>query len=527
MKLLKHLNRRRTFKKNIIVRKPQRDRIDVLLVYPIWVKRGGRGTLQRMLPPLGILSIASYLEEHDFEVQIVDIHAEECTPKEFGDIVSNLRPRFVGITVLSTHFLPANLIAEIAKRNIPDTKVIVGGVHAEAEPEQMLRNPSIDAVCRGDGEEVMLEYVRNTPNQEILGLSYRANSVVMHNGPRPQSDDLDKYPFPAYHLINFNHYFPPVASYKDLPAMNVLMTRGCPGKCSFCNSAKTTLRGRSVEKMVELIFMLRYTYGIRQIYFYDDTFTANPRVVKRFCDQVIDKKIDVRWICYVRGDMFKEPLAKLMSVAGCHQVLIGIESADASIMKGIGKSIKHSRYKNVVDIAHKYNIEVRGSFIIGHRNETMETMEGTLNFAKYLDLDFYQVNILTPYPGTILYRELKEKNLILHEKFERYGQNEVTIKLEHLTSEQVSRFENVSIYRFFLRPKIIARQLLRLSNWHHIKDLIVATYIMLFEGLSKHKDNSTLEQWLEYDEELNSIKMISVPKLPRLTYQVRQESIYQ
>jgi len=526
MKFLKNPKSGSSFKKNTIIRRPSRERVDVLLVYPIWVKRGGRGTLQRMLPPLGILSIASYLEIHGFEVQVVDIHAEECTPREFRDIVLALKPRFVGITVLSTHFLPANLVAQIVKQNVIDAKVIVGGVHAEAEPEQMLRNPSIDAVCRGDGEEVMLEYVRNTPNSEILGLSYRENDEVVHNGPRLQVNDLDKYPFPAYHLINFDHYFPPVASYKDLPAMNVLMTRGCPGKCSFCNSAKTTLRGRSVEKMIELISMLRYTYGIRQIYFYDDTFTANPKIVRKFCNLMIEKNIDVRWICYVRGDMFKEPIAELMSAAGCHQVLIGIESADESIMKGIGKSIKHSRYKAVVDTAHKFNIEVRGSFIIGHRYETKETMEETLKFAKNLDLDFYQVNILTPYPGTILYRELKEKNLILHEKFERYGQNEVVVQLEHVTPAEVSKFESRSIFRFFLRPRVMARQLMRLSNWHHLKDLVVASYIICFEGFSKHKDNATLEKWLEYDETSSSLNTIPIPKLPRLTFQVRQETIY-
>ena len=207
--------------------------------------------------------------------------------------------------------------------------------------------------------------------------------------------------------------------------------RGCPFKCTFCNSAKTILRGRSVAKMIELILMLRYTYGIRQIYFYDDTFTANPKLVKEFCNEMIKRAVDVRWICYVRGDMFKEPIAELMSKAGCHQVFIGIESGSETIMNSIGKPIKRERYKRVVDIAHKNKIEVRASFIIGHPDETEETMEQTLSFAKYLGVDFFQVNILTPYPGTILYKQLKEQGSIIHERYERYGQNELVFNMKY------------------------------------------------------------------------------------------------
>lgn len=519
--------KKETFVKNVIVRKPKKDRADVLLVYPIWVKKGGRGKLQRMLPPLGILSIASYLEEHGYEVHIVDLHAEEIPPDQFREILRSLRPRFVGMTVLSAHFTPANYVAHICREEVPDVKVIAGGVHAEAEPEQMLRNPAIDAVCRADGEETMLEFVRGKDYSEILGLSYRSDTTVIHNPPRPLERDLDRYPFPAYHLINFDHYFPPVASYRDLPAMNVLMTRGCPGKCTFCNSAMTVLRSRSVEKLVELIKLLRYSYGIRQIYFYDDTFTAVPKIVRDFCEKMIEEKVDVKWICYVRGDMFRDPLVELMSKAGCHQVLMGLESGSEALMRDIGKPIKKDTYKAVVDLAHKHHIEVRGSFIVGHLNETRETMEETLQFAKDIDLDFFQVNIMTPYPGTQLYREAKEKGLIVHEQFERYGQNEVTLKLTHLKPEVVTRFEKFSFYRFFFRPRAIYLQLRRLTNWNQIKDLFKVLYVMMIEGYTTHKvSNKYLLDWLDYDNEKFAIKEIRLPKSPRITYQVRQEPVF-
>lgn len=522
--------KKESFQKNTISRFPKKERADVLLVYPIWVKKGGRGKLQRMLPPLGILSLASYLEQHGLEVHIVDLHAEEISPDDFKEILKNLKPKFVGITVLSAHLTPANYVASLAKQVVSDCKVIVGGVHAESEPEQMLKNPFIDAVCRGDGEEVLLEFVNGVKYSDIKGLSFRNefdNSKVIHNSPREVEMNLDKYPFPAYHLIDFDNYFPPVASYKDLPAMNVLMTRGCPGKCTFCNSANTVLRGRSVRKMVDMIKNLRYTYGIRQIYFYDDTFTSNPKIVSDFCKLMIEEKVDVKWICYARGDMFREPIAELMSKAGCHQILIGIETGSEALMKDIGKPIKKHLYQKVVDIAHKYNIEVRASFIVGHVMETVETMNETLQFAMDIDVDFFQVNIMTPYPGTQLFREAKLKNLIIHEDYERYGQNEVVLKLQNITSEDVVKFEKASFHKFFFRPKIILRQLLRLTNLNHIKDLFKVLYIFMIEGYTTHKSSSQyLQKWLDFDLNAVSISGIKLPQMPRLTFESRQDEVF-
>ena len=508
---------------NAIKHVPKKARADVLLVYPVWVRKGGLGKLQRMLPPLGILSIAAYLEQYGYEVHVIDLHAEAIDPSKFRGIVSTLKPRFVGITVLSAHFIPANYIAHICKEEINDVKTIVGGVHAEIETERMLCNPYIDAVCRGDGEELMLEFVQGKPWKDILGLSFRYERRVVHNSPRPAEVDLDKFPFPAYHLINFDNYFPPVGSYRNLPAMNALMTRGCPGRCAFCNSAKTTLRSRSPEKMIQLIKILRYKYKIRQIYFYDDTFTSNPKVVRQFCEKMIADKIDVKWICYVRGDMFNDSIAELMAKAGCHQILIGIESGSPTLMAKIGKPIKKSQYKRVVDVAHKYGIEVRGSFIIGHLDETTETMKESVQFAIDIDLDLFQLNILTPYPGTQLFKEAKQSGWLLHERYERYGQSEVILKLRNLTADEVVKFERKAFYQFYCRPRAIFRLLAHLSNWHQLKDLFKAAYVIFVETLfSTKKEDTNLQSWLDYDTESEAIKEIMPSNETRLTYEVRQ-----
>lgn len=518
--------KKENFQKNNIVRESKKDRLDVLLVYPIWVTQAGRGRLQRMLPPLGVLSIASYLESKGYEVQIIDLHSEAITPEQFRVLVKKLKPRFVGITVLSSHYIPANYVATICREEVADCKVYVGGVHAEAYPEQMLRNPNIEAVGRGDGEEVMLDLVQGKPYETIKGLSYRGpNGTVIHNLPREVETELDKYPFPAYHLIDFDNYFPAVGTYKNFPAINALMTRGCPGKCTFCNSAKTTLRGRSPEKMVELIKMLRNVYGIRQITFYDDTFTANPKNVRAFCKKLIEDKVDITFVCYARGDMFSDEMAALLAKAGCHHVLLGIESGSASLMAKIGKPIEKEKYKKVVETAHKNDIEVRGAFIIGHLDETRETLEETLQFAKDLNLDFFQPSILTPYPGTQLYKQAKADGLLNHENFDRYGQGEVILKMKNLTSKEVLKFYYWCFFRYYFRPKAVWQQFKRLRNLRQLRDLMKTFYIILIEGLQKDKSND-LRGWLNFDIEKIADKSIRVPDTPRLTWEVRQSDYF-
>jgi len=390
----------------------------------------------------------------------------------------------------------------------------------------MLQNPNIDAVCRGDGEEVMMDLVGGAFYADILGLSYRNDEgKVVHNAPRPVEMDLDKYPFPAYHLINFDNYFPAVGTYRDLPAINVLMTRGCPGKCTFCNSANTVLRSRSVDKMIEMIKMLRYEYGIRQINFYDDTFTANKQNIFEFCEKMIEQKVDIKFVCYVRGDMLSEKMAELLSRAGCHHLLLGIESGSQTLREQINKPIKEDVYFRCVKIAHKYHMEIRGAFIIGHLLETQQTLEETLQFAIDLDVDFFQPSIMTPYPGTQLFRDAKMKGLLKHEKYELYGQGQPVLKMEHLTDEELMRFQTTSFYRFYFRPRAVWQQLKRLRSWYQFVDLFKAFYIIIVDGISNQK-TSQLRGWLDFDVESVCNKTITPSATPRVTWEVRQEEVF-
>lgn len=501
------------------------ERVDCVLIYPPWTILYARAFLTNALPPLGILSIASYLETNGYSVRVLDVHAERMSPNVLRKKLSEMQPKYVGICVLSSMLVASHAIARDVKRLVPDCTVVVGGVHAELFPEAMLQNSAIDVVVRGDGEEPFLEIVRGTPWKDIKGVSFRDddNSAVVHMKAQDIVMDIDKYPMPAYHLVDINRYFPSATSYRNLPAANVIMTRGCPGKCTFCNSAMTVLRSRAPHRVFEQIKHLRETYGIRQIQFFDDTFTVNKKGVLELCRLIRESGLDITFSCYARGDCFSDEMARALKSAGCHQIMMGIETGSDKIAKIIRKPIDHEKYRQVVRIAHRNDIEVRAGFIIGSLGETWETMVESLNFAIELDVDFFQLSISTPYPGTQLFKQALEESRLVHTNFKLYGQSDPLVRLDDLTADDIRRFEKYAFRKFYVRPKMVVRQLRRIRNLRQIKDLLNALNLLVANTFTNA--NPDWSEWdnLEEKDVLDLDLKNGIPDYRRLTYKIRKE----
>lgn len=496
--------------------------VDVVLINPPWPVPDGRATLQNSLPPLGILSIAASLEKAGYRVKVYDVHAEKLDDETLKTRLKSDWPTFVGLSVLTPTCVPAHKIARLCKEVLPGSPVVVGGVHAEAMPERMLRNSAIDAVVRGDGEDAMGEIVAGRPFTSILGLSFREEGKVRHTPARPIDPDIDRHPFPAYHLVDFTHYFPAAGSYRRLPAINMLMTRGCPGQCTFCNSARTSLRARSPERVVAQIEHLYHHYGIRQIQFYDDTFTVLKAQALRFCHLLAERNLDLAWTAYIRGDCFSADMARAMKAAGCHQVLMGVETGSPRIAAAIGKPIDRQRYRDAVRIAHAHGLEVRASFIIGNLGETLESMEETLDFAMELDVDLFQLNISTPYPGSALYNQALERGWLNSTDWYDYGQSKVLVDQPQLSGEQILAFERQAFRRFYLRPRAMLRLLKRIASFRHLRDYFQAALIFLLGRPGRSVQEGHARSWNGLAERDFLDLDLPEPEYPRLTFELRQ-----
>jgi radical SAM superfamily enzyme YgiQ (UPF0313 family) len=448
----------------------------ILLINPPWITRDETvwHGIKGAMPPLSLLSIGAVLENEGFNVVVMDAHLKALSEDEVKKEIEAIGPAIVGITMMTATAIVSHRIAQLVKEVDPKTTVVVGGVHPDALPDETLRNRAIDYVVRGDGEYTMLEICQGRPVDEIQGLSHRRDGRPVHNPDRAILMDLNELPPYAYHLIAMGEYYPAAGAYRRLPAINMLMTRGCPGKCIFCNSAETKLRTRDARRVVDEIKHLRDTYGIREIQFYDDTFTVMKKNALHFCELMAEENVGVGFSCFARTDCFSPKMAKALKAAGCHQVMFGVESGSQQILKTLRKDIDLERTRQAVQEAKDAGIEVRAAFVFGTPGETHHTIQETADYAMSLDPDLAIYNITTPYPGTQFYHWAEENDRLKTRDWWDYELGEPIVELGTITGEELKEAYEKAFRKFYNRPRIYAKRLLKIRSITHLRDSVDA-----------------------------------------------------
>lgn len=436
----------------------------ICLINPPWFinKTNIWSIIHGTMPPIGLLYMASYVEKKGFEVDIIDFQVDFHDWPEIEKRLFLTDYDFFGITTITSTVSNAYRIAGIIKRAHPLATVIMGGVHATALPDEALSRSSVDYVIRGEGEEPLSQLLQGNSRETIRGLSYKSNGQIVHVGANSVTEQIDLLPFPAYHKIDIRRYKPAISSYRRLPAISMITTRGCPGKCTFCNSANIKLRTRSAENILAEISMLVTKFGIREISFYDDTFTVYRNNVEHLCDLLVSHKIDVTWCCFARVDSVTESLLAKMKRAGCHQIMYGIETADERVLKNINKRINKERNENVIAMTKKAGITVRCTFMFGSPGEDMQTIDKTIDYSIHLNPDIVLYNITTPYPGTQMFTWAKDNGYLSTENWDEYDLSKPVMRLPGLSEQAIKKKYRQAFRRFYLNGKFITGRIKKL-----------------------------------------------------------------
>jgi radical SAM superfamily enzyme YgiQ (UPF0313 family) len=507
--------------------------LDILLINPPWQTKDGNiwHGVKSTSPPLGLLYVAAYAEKQSRSVKVMDVNAEELHFEDIEAIIARDKPDWIGFTAVTAQITNTHRIARIIKRVSPDSKIIVGGVHATAVPDEVLRDENVDYVIRGEGEIPFFGVVSGEPLDQISGLSYRSGNPlqpIKHNPTAEPITDLDALPTPAYHLIPFDRYRPAVGAYKRLPAVNMTMTRGCPGKCTFCNSAETALRTRTAAHLVHEIQTLQANYGIKEISFYDDTFTIYKQEVIQFCDLVIERKLDLSWSCFARTDCISPTLLAKMKRAGCHQILFGIESADAQILENIRKPIDLERTRQAVRMVQRAGIEVRAAFMFGNPGDTVASLRRTIDFAKSLNPDIAIFNITTPYPGTQMFAWAKQHGYLRTLDWDDYDLANSVMELPTISADEIDRMYKIAYREFFFRPSYLWRRLWKMRSLRDISmNLQALRSIMFAKATTRPKTNRGVIVKEATAEIPNTIGTAPRPKLSPLANSVERQILSQ
>ncbi|MGN7613667.1 B12-binding domain-containing radical SAM protein [Magnetococcales bacterium HHB-1] len=436
----------------------------VCLINPPWYTKSGNiwSQIRSTMPPLGLLYIAAIIEQ-DHEVEVIDFQALMIDWEETKKRIESTAFDIYGITASTPTINYAFKLADVIKTCHPKSKVVLGGVHPTSLPEESLSHQSIDYVIRGEGEENFPKLLAGEALENIQGLSYRhTDGSIKHNYPDGIYHNLDNLPYPAYHKVDLTQYKPAIGAFKRLPGINMTATRGCPAKCTFCNSAEIKLRKRSAEHIFREMRMLSEKYGIREISFYDDTFTVFPSNIIRLCNLLIEHQVDLTWSCFARVDYVNHELLSHMKRAGCHQVMYGIESSSPEILRNIKKTTSKSYHRKAIDalkMTHEVGITSRCTFMFGNPGETEESIDETIEYAKQLDPDIALFNITTPYPGTEMFSWAKEKGYLLTENWDEYDLHDPVMKLPTISPEVIQKKYREAFIKFYFRPSKVFKWL--------------------------------------------------------------------
>ena len=438
--------------------------IDVMLINP-YDENAVKNALGFITPPLNLMYLASSLEEESYSVKIIDDDLLQKGYENVSKQAEKLNPQLVGVTATTSTIKSALKYLELIKNILPESLTVIGGPHTTFMPYETLKNSdNLDVVVIGEGEETMVDLADHaTQNIEdindVNGIVYRdlKDGNLRTTEKRPLIKDLDKLPFPARHLVPFDSY-----GVSQEQTGGIITSRGCVYNCNYCSSSLIMgkkFRSRSPGNVVDEIEELIDTYRINDIGFMDDTFMLNKKRASDIADEIKARDLDLTFAASSRVDRVDKSLLENLKSSGLKTIYYGVESGSQRILDLMKKGITLKNVEDAVKMAKDVNLEVLTSFILGYPGETEEDMNTTINFSTKLDSDYCQYSILTPFPGTPIYKDLIEKNLIDNEDWDRYTVLKPILKYNELglNKKLVERKLATAYLKFYARPKYLLK----------------------------------------------------------------------
>ncbi len=416
-------------------------------------------------PPLGLCSLAAVLEEEGHQVTITDSPVYGLTTRDLGGMARRLKPDLAGFTATTSYHDNAAAGAAEIKRAMPDLPICVGGPHFNANPDFLKLYPQVDFGVHGEGELTLKEIVEALAGggevSKVPGVVTVQGGELKFAPMRPPIEDLDVLPFPARHLVDLSRYRPLPNDQKELPKTSIICSRGCPFRCIFCDKSTfgKSYRARSPHLVVEEMHKVARDHGVKDVAIVDSTFTPNKRRLLAMLDAMEANPPPVTWTCSCRANILDEGSLRRMKALGCWKIRIAIESGNDEILKRIRKGISKAQFEKTVGNAARIGLQVKAFFMLGHLGETRQTMQDTLDFALTLPLTDATIQITTPLRGTPLFEECRKHGELISHEDQMYSFFQPVFIPEGLTAEDLQSAHSRFYRRFYLRPKLMWRNL--------------------------------------------------------------------
>jgi radical SAM superfamily enzyme YgiQ (UPF0313 family) len=408
-------------------------------IYFIEAKSPGAHIFSRTpLPRLGTILLATILRDKGYntKVFIEDVSKPDWKLLEEADMIC-----------ISSITSTAPRAYQIAKRfSTKGIPVVIGGPHTTFMPEEGLLYA--DYVVRGEGEETLVELVEHLnsglPLDTINGLSFKTNQDgIRHNPERELVLDLDAAPIPDFSLV---HNWE-----RTKVVVPIATSRGCPFSCKFCSVIQMfgrKYRFKSIDRVINEVKTLATKKS--HVFFVDDNFAADKKRTKALLQAMLDSNIKIEWSAQVRTDIARDAeLIELMKATGCFNVYIGFESINPKTLRLYNKGQVVEDIDKCIRLLKKHSIGIHGMFVLGSDMDDIHTIRNTYIYAKELGIESVQFLMLTPLPGTPVFKELQSQGRIIHTDWSKYDAHHAVFEPKLMTAFELHVETLKAMARFY------------------------------------------------------------------------------
>ena len=468
-------------------------------------------------PPMGLLYLSAYLDKNHIGSKVYElgVFKEEdaildgdrirfgLSDAEIRLIIRDEKPLVIGLNCMySIYYNDVANIARVIKEEDQNIKVVVGGNHASSYWKEIMKDENIDYVVIGEGEETFLELIdgiyQGCDGEDVDGIAYRDNGIVVRTKPRVLIKDLDDIPMPAYEKIDFEKYIEEGNVFcMRLSSQGIISSRGCPNNCIYCTVKAVwgrKWRGRSPKKVVDEIQYLKNAYQIKEFAFLDDSMSINKERLVGICDEIIRRDLNIKWTTpngIAHWTLNKEILKK-MKDAGCYRITFGIESGNQGTRRFIRKSYPLDQAKELIKHANRIGMWTICTNIIGFPCEDINDMNDTYKFAVDCGTDFACFYLLIPQPTSDVYKYYDE-SLIDEESLNETGCDTKYFTKYELRKIQKKFYRNFIIsrvLRYILNPFLLIRKIRSMEDVRYIIRLAGAS-LKIFKSVLNKKTKRT------------------------------------
>lgn len=443
-------------------------------------------------PPIFCGLFANFLRKKGHSAKIIDVPAENIAPEQVAELAQELNPHLIIIAVYgfqpsaSTQNMPAAYaLIKSLKNKEPNIKVLLTGTHPAALPARTLTESEADFVCTREGPITILELLKaletTEPNfSQVHDLCYRLSDGVHCTEHAPLIKDLDQelpgiawdlLPMEKYRAHNW-HCFDDVD--RRTPYASIHTSLGCPYQCTFCcintpysgpnyTFARPTYRLWNPQTVIREIDLLVNQFGVRNLKIADEMFLLNESHVNLILDQLIERRYDLNIWAYGRVDTLKQSFIERTLRAGLRWWALGIESGSRYVRDGAQKKLKNNDIVGVVKKIRAAGVYAGCNYIFGLPDDTLETMQETLDLSLEINSEYANFYSAMAYPGSPLYEMARQKRIRLPDDpggpgwigYSQHAYEALPLSTDHLSAQEVLQFRDEAFLKYFTHPQYL------------------------------------------------------------------------